>query len=131
MGDHDQIWKVRTDEGGDFTSHAIICVCTRHRIKHEITTNRFTTFNRDPECKLRVMEMISNAVHVEVPLLFPSVEIPTRDELWPDEASWATDSLNCPAAIANPDRVSPKTGQGDAPPSTMLSFLMLCSHMVK
>lgn len=76
--------------------------------------------------------MISKAVHAEVSRLFPGVEIPTRDELWPDGASWAADSLNRSAAIAKPDLVSPyKIGQGNAPPSTMLTFFKLCSYRVK
>ena len=52
VSDHGQVRKVRTDEGGEFISKAFKDVCSRDKIKHELTTPDSQKFNGVAERKL-------------------------------------------------------------------------------
>ena len=94
VSDHGQVTKVRADEGSEFIGKAFKHVCFRHKIKHELITAESQKFNGVAERKLGIIEMASKAAQIQAPLLFPGAEIPTRDDLWAEGASWAGDSLN-------------------------------------
>ena len=124
-----EVETVRSDDGGEFTSKAFVQVCSRHRIKRELTTADSAAYNGVAERALGHIVKTSLAASIQAPLLYPDVKVPTADDLWPEAVRWACDTLNRSATTANPQRTSPYEMMYDKTPAVrILPFLKPCFY---
>ena len=93
---------VRSDNGGEFNQGEFGQLCRERNIKQEFTTADSPESNGVAERGLAMIESAALAARIQASELFPGFDIPENPSLWAEEISWACDTYNRTATVANP-----------------------------
>ena len=99
---------VRSDNGGEFFGGEFGEVCKQFCIKQEITNADSPKQNGVVERALGIIQNAALAACIQVPIVFPLVQLPPTESLWAEAVHWSCDALNHTATTANPVNESPR-----------------------
>ena len=68
---------------------------------------RKTGINGVAERALGVIQNAALAARIQARILFPHIELPPSQTLWPEAVHWASEALNRTATTSNPGSKSP------------------------
>ena len=79
----------------------------QHCIKQEFTNADSPKQNGVIERALGIIQNAGLAACIQLPIIFPHVQLPPTKSLWAGAVHWACDALNHTATTANPENKSP------------------------
>ena len=93
---------VRSDNGGEFSGGEFEEACKQHCIKQKFTNADSPKQNGVVERVLGIIQNAGLVACIQVPIIFPHVQLPPTTSLWAEAVHWACDALNHTAATSNP-----------------------------
>ena len=85
---------VRSGNGGEFFGGEFGELCTQHCIEQEFTNADSPKQNGLVERALGIIKNARLAACIQVPIIFPHVQLPPTKSLWAEAVQWAWDALN-------------------------------------
>ena len=115
---------VRSDNGGEFSGGEFEEACKQHCIKQKFTNADSPKQNGVVERVLGIIQNAGLVACIQVPIIFPHVQLPPTTSLWAEAVHWACDALNHTATTANPgNKSSHEMWYGTAAPASPHPFL--------
>ena len=115
---------VRSDNGGEFSGGEFEEACKQHCIKQKFTNADSPKQNGVVERVLGIIQNAGLVACIQVPIIFPHVQLRRTKSLWAKAVHWACDALSHTVSTANPGNKSPhEMWYGTAAPASPHPFL--------